>query len=707
MKTNSCVKTILTALCILLFIAGCGQKIEYPITKTGDVVDDYHGTQVADPYRWLEDDNAEDTKAWVTAQNEVTFNYLNRIPQRDKIKTRLTELWNYEKFDAPENKGGRYFFKKNDGLQNQSVLYVQESLDAEARVLFDPNKLSEDGTIAMSTWEVSPDGSYLAYALSSGGSDWRELHVREIATGKDLDDHIKWVKFSGISWSKDSKGFYYSRFPEAKEGQEMTQQNKFKKIYFHKVGKNQKDDILVYEDPTKPDWGFYTTVSDDGKNLVIDVTQGTDRRNRLYTMQIGRNYRGRVTKIFNDFDAGYSYIGNQGNIYYFQTDKDAPKGRIIAVDIRRPAKRNWKEIIPEKSDVLSDVDIINNQLVTVYMHDAHDQVHIHNLNGSFVSELPLPTLGSVSSISGKKEDTEMFFEFYSFAYPPTVFRYDFEKKEGNAFRTPNVLFNPEEFETRQLFFESKDGTRVPMFITYKKGIVFKGQTPTYLYGYGGFNISLTPRFSISNMYWMESGGIFAQVNLRGGGEYGMDWYHQGILDQKQNVFDDFIAAAEYLIAEGYTSSSKLAIGGASNGGLLVGACMTQRPDLIGAALPAVGVLDMLRYHNFTIGWAWASDYGRSDNPDHFDFLHAYSPLHNLKEGVAYPATMVTTADHDDRVVPAHSFKFAAKLQSVHAGNAPVLIRIETRAGHGSGKPTSKRIEEAADKWAFLVKNLKM
>ncbi len=698
---------LLTGISFLVFLISCGERIKYPATKTINVIDDYFGTKVPDPYRWLEDDNSPETKEWVRAENKVTFNYLKKIPQREKIRKRLTELWNYEKYGLPRKEGGLYFFLKNNGLQNQPVLYIQKSLDSEAKVLLDPNKLSEDGTIALTTTAVSKNGEYLMYGLSSGGSDWHEFFVRNIESGKDLEDHIKWIKFSGGSWSRDSRGFYYSRFPKPEKEKVLVQQNKFQKIYYHKIGTDQSEDLLIYEDPKHPNWGFNAHVTEDGRYLIIHVSQGTDRRNRIYYMKIGHHRKSRVIKLLDDFDAAYYFIDNDGSIFYFQTDFDAPRGRVIAIDINHPERSQWEEIIPEQKDVLSSVKVINNQFVTVYMHDAHHQIKIYNKDGSFYRKLSLPTLGSIAGISGKKEDTEMFYGFLSFAYPHTIYRYDFNTEKTSVFKAPKVKFNPKDYVTKQVFYTSKDGTRVPMFISYKKGIKLNGKNPTYLYGYGGFNISLTPRFSVANLLWMEMGGIYAQANLRGGGEYGVEWYRQGILDKKQNVFDDFIAAAEYLIKEGYTSKKKLAIGGASNGGLLIGACMTQRPDLFAAALPSVGVLDMLRYHKFTIGWAWASDYGRSDNPDQFKFLYAYSPLHNLKEGVKYPATLITTADHDDRVVPAHSFKFAATLQKCQAGKAPVLIRIETRAGHGAGKPTNKQIEEQTDKWAFLVKNLKI
>jgi len=707
--TSPIAKTLvmLIGVVVILSLLSCSQKIEYPATKTADVVEDYHGTQVADPYRWLEDDNAEETKQWVEAQNKVTFAYLEKIPQRKKINERLTELWNYEKYGMPYKEGGLYFFTKNDGLQNQSVLYVQKSLDADPKILLDPNTFSEDGTVALTRTAVSKNGHYLMYGTSSGGSDWQEFSLRNIQSGNDLSDHLQWIKFSGASWSKDSKGFYYSRYDEPPKGKKMVQSNKSQKVFYHEVGTDQSKDQLIYEDKTHPDRMFNAEVTDDGKYLILYVGEGSASENRIYYMELRGGRKGNVIKLLDDLDAHYSFIGNDGTLFYFQTDLAAPKGRILGIPIHRPQKKNWKEIIPEQEDVLSNVSIINNRFVTVYMHDAYDLIKIYTKEGAFAGEISLPTLGSVAGISGKKEDTEMFYYFSSFIYPPTIYHYDFKKQESTVFRAPKVKFNPEDFETKQVFFKSKDGTRIPMFLSYKKGMQFDGNIPTYLYGYGGFNISLTPHFNISNIFWMERGGMYAQANLRGGGEYGEEWHKQGMLKNKQNVFDDFISAAEYLIHEGYTSKEKLAISGASNGGLLVGASMTQRPDLFAAALPAVGVMDMLRYHKFTIGWAWASDYGRSDNLEQFKFLYAYSPLHNLKEGVSYPATLVTTADHDDRVVPAHSFKFAARLQECQTGPAPVLIRIETRAGHGAGKPTSKQIEEETDKWAFLMKNLKM
>jgi len=595
-------KTIsLAGILMLTLLLACTQKIEYPETKMVDVVDNYHGTEVADPYRWLEDDNAEETKAWVESQNEVTFAYLEKIPQREKIKNRLTEIYNYEKVWLPYHQGGIYVYERNDGLQNQDVLYMRKTMESQPQVLLDPNTLSEDGTISLTTYSVSPNGKYLAYAVSSGGSDWREARVREIATGADLDDKVQWIKFSDLSWSGDSQGFYYSRFPAPEEDKALVQQNKFQKLYFHRVGTTQNEDVLVYEDKKHPFRGCYAEVSDDGRYLVMTITKGTDERNRVYYTKIGLNKKGRVHRLLDDFDAGYHFIGNKGTLFFFRTDLEAPRSRVIEIDLNHPERKNWETVIPQQTDVLSSAYLINSQLVTIYMHDAHDVIRVYNNNGSFDTEIPLPTLGSIRKLDGKAKGNEIFFVFASFSYPNTIYRYDFTTKETSVFHQPNVSFNPEDFETKQVFYTSKDGTKVPLFISYKKGMVQNGKNPTYLYGYGGFNISKQPSFKERNLMWMEMGGIYAQAILRGGGEYGMAWYDAGRLKNKQNVFDDFISAAEYLIAEKYTSKKKLAIGGGSNGGLLVGACMTQRPDLFQATLPAVGVMDMLRYHTFTVG----------------------------------------------------------------------------------------------------------
>lgn len=695
------------------------QSIRYPETRKVDVVDDYHGTRVPDPYRWLEDTNVPETAEWIAAQNAITFQYLASIPEREAIRARLTELWNFPRYGTPYREGGKVFFFKNDGLQNQSVLYVQESLDGEARVLLDPNRLSEDGTVALSVTAVSPDGRYLAYGVSSGGSDWREFYVRDIATGRDLPDRIQWVKFSGATWTKDGKGFFYSRYDEPAGGDALLATNRNQKLYYHVVGTPQSRDRLIYERPDQPEWGFGTSLSHDGRYLIVYVSHGTDRRNRIYIKDLGDpmapNLDAPITPLLDAFDASYSVIAivppasgsDAAPTVYVHTDKDAPRGRIVAFPLDDPAPEKWRTIVPEGDDALQWASYVGGRIAAGYLVDASSRVRFYSLEGSPLGELPLPGIGSVGGFSGRPEDKDVFYAFTSFAQPSTIYRYDLETGENTVFHAPEVAFDPNDYETKQVFYTSKDGTRVPMFITHRKGIELDGSNPTYLYGYGGFNIPMTPGFSVANLVWLEMGGVYAMPNLRGGGEYGREWHQAGTKELKQNVFDDFIAAAEYLIREGYTSPSKLAIGGGSNGGLLVGAVMHQRPDLFAVAHPAVGVMDMLRFHKFTIGWAWVSDYGSADDPAMFPYLYAYSPYHNLKPGTCYPATLVTTADHDDRVVPGHSFKFAARLQEVQSCDRPTLIRIETRAGHGAGKPTSKQIEEAADVLAFRLRNLGM
>lgn len=676
------------------------QPLTYPTTRQADQVDDYHGTKVADPYRWLEDPDSDETKAWVEAQNKVTFGYLEDIPQRESLKQRITKLWNYEKYGIPYKEGNRYFYFKNDGLQNQSVLYTLTSLDGEPRVLIDPNTLSEDGTIALSGIAISDDGNRMAYGLSTSGSDWQEWKVRDVETGDDLSDHLKWVKFSGASWTTDNQGFFYSRYDEPNDATKLEDANYYHKLYYHKLGTDQSDDQLIYHRPDQKEWMFNGSVTEDGHYLIIYVSQGTDPKNLVFYKDL-QNPDSPIVELISEFEANFSLIDNDGSIFWVQTDLDAPRGRVIAIDIHNPGRENWQELIPQAEETLEDVGVLNNQFVADYLKDARSSIKIFDLNGAFVREVELPGIGSAGGFGGKRYDTETFYVFTSFTTPATIYRYDMVTGERSLFRQPTVNFDPTQYETRQVFYQSKDGTQVPMFITHKKGLALDGNNPTYLYGYGGFNVSLTPSFSISNLVWMEMGGVYAIPNLRGGGEYGEDWHQAGIKLNKQNVFDDFIAAAEWLIENKYTRPQKLAIGGGSNGGLLVGACMTQRPDLFRAALPSVGVLDMLRFHKFTIGWAWCSDFGSPENLEEFQALYAYSPLHNLKPGTAYPATLITTADHDDRVVPAHSFKFAAALQAAHSGDNPVLIRIETKAGHGAGKPTAKIIEEIADKWAFL------
>jgi prolyl oligopeptidase len=677
--------------------------LEYPRAKTVDVVEELHGVKIADPYRWMEDLDSPELEAWIEAENHVTFGYLEQIPEREKINRRLTELWDYEKYGAPFKRGGRYFYSKNDGLQNQYVLYVTESLDAEPRVLLNPNELSEDGTIALAGASVSEDGKLLAYGLSDAGSDWVEYHVRDVDTGDDLPDLIKWVKFSGASWTKDGQGFFYSRYDEPK-GDALAEANYYQKLYYHRLGTPQPEDQLIYNRPDHKDWGFGGSVTDDGRFLVISISQGTERENRVYYKDL-QAQDGEVVALLDDFDAQYGLIDTDGPVFWFFTDLDAPRGRVIAIDIRNPERENWKEIIPQAAETLQGVGCVGNLFVANYLKDAHTQIKMFDLTGKFVREVELPGIGTAGGFGGKRSDTETFYVFTSFAYPTTIYRYDMTTGQSTVFKKPKVAFDPQQYDVKQVFYHSKDGTRVPMFIAHKKGIQLDGSNPTYLYGYGGYNISLTPYFSISRLVWMGMGGVFAMANIRGGGEYGKEWHEAGRLKNKQNCFDDFIAAAEWLIDNNYTRTDKLAIAGGSNGGTLVGACMTQRPDLFGACLPDVGVMDMLRFNKFTIGWAWVSDFGNPDDPEMFEVLRAYSPLHNVKLGTCYPATLISTADHDDRVVPSHSFKFAAALQSAQACNNPVLIRIETRAGHGGGKPTTKIIEEVADQWAFLVRVL--
>lgn len=696
---------LMTAITTLAFsLPVAAQRIEYPEARRGDVVDTYHGTEIADPYRWLEDTDSDETRKWVQQQNEITSRFFERISVRNSIQARLTELWNYPRYGAPYKRGGRYFFEKNDGLQNQSVVYVQDDLDAEPRVLIDPNQFSADGTVALSGFYVSQDGRRAVYSISSSGSDWRTFKVLDVDTGKDLEDELHWIKFSGAAWDGDGEGFFYARYNEPEEGAAYEQVNLNQKVFYHRLGTPQEEDVLVYERPDMPEMGFGTEVTDDGRYLILSVWQGTDRRNRLYYKDLQHPEAG-VVRLLDDFDAAYNLVGNTGSTFYLLTDLDAPNMRLVAVDIKNPERSNWETLIPESENVLQSVSIVNNQFVVSALSDVKSRLTIHDLDGTLQKEIELPAIGSAYPSVGERDDEEMFYTFTSFTYPSTIYRYDFKTGVSEVFRKSEVSFDPRVFVTKQVFYRSKDGTRVPMFIVHKKGIELDGQNPTYLYGYGGFNVSLTPSFSVSNLIWLEQGGVYAMPNFRGGGEYGEAWHQAGMLYKKQHVFDDFIAAAEYLIEEGYTSTPKLAIGGGSNGGLLVGACLNQRPDLFGAALPAVGVMDMLRFHRFTIGWAWVSEYGSSDDPDQFNTLYAYSPLHNIKPGTAYPPVLITTADHDDRVVPGHSFKYAAALQAAQTGDAPVLIRIETKAGHGAGKPTTKIIEEQADKWAFLMKVL--
>jgi prolyl oligopeptidase len=704
-------KNLLAALSIFIVLspATIGQmnkKFTYPEAKKVDQTDDYHGVKVADPYRGLENPDSDETRAWIEAENKLTFGFLNQIPEREKIKARLTRIWNFEKYSAPFKEGGRYFYFKNDGLQNQDVLYSLKALDETPQTLLDPNGLSKDGTVALSGVSISDDGKLMAYALATAGSDWQEWKVREVETGKDLSDHIKWSKFSGASWTPDGKGFFYSRYDEPNEKTKLEDANYFQKLYFHRLGTPQTDDQLIYQRKDQKEWGFGGEVTDDGRYLIINVWRGTDPKNLIFYKDLQAKDN-KIVELINAFDASFSFIGNDGPTFWFRSDLDAPRGRLLAIDTRKPERAGWRELIPQAAETLESVGLVGDHFFASYLKDAHSQVKVFDLNGKLSREVSLPGLGTAIGFSGKRKDAETFYAYTSFTTPTRVYRYDIKSGKSALYREPKVDFNPDDYESKQVFITSKDGARVPMFITHKKGLKLDGNNPTLLYGYGGFSVSLTPAFSISRVVWMEMGGVYAQPNLRGGAEYGEDWHLAGTKAKKQNVFDDFIAAAEWLISNRYTSTPKLAINGGSNGGLLVGACMTQRPELFGAALPDVGVMDMLRFHKFTIGWAWTSDYGSPDNAADFKALYAYSPLHNLKPGVKYPATLITTADHDDRVVPAHSFKFAATLQAAQAGDAPVLIRIETKAGHGAGKPTAKSIEEISDRWGFLTRVLNM
>jgi len=688
------------------------QSITYPPARKSDVIDDYHGTKVADPYRWLEDVDSPETHAWVEAENRVTFAYLEQIPERERIRKRLTALWDYPKYGAPFKKGGRYFFFKNSGLQNQAVLYTQRSLTAEPEVLLDPNALSADGTVALSILAFAEDGRTMVYGTSGSGSDWQEFRVRDVTTKQDKSDHLKWIKFSGAAWTHDGAGFFYSRYPEPAAGVDpLLDVNHNQKVFYHKLGTDQSADRLIYERPDHPDWGFGVEVSADGRYAVYTVWLGTDRRNRIYYQDLGApnapQLDAPVVRLLDAFDASYGFVGNTGPVFFFQTDNAAPRSRIVALDTRTPDTRSWRELVPQAADPIEGSQIVHNTFVIRYLHDAASVLRLFALDGKPAGDVKLPTLGSIASVTGEPKDDEMFYAFTSFLYPTTIFRHDFKTGQSSVFKAPEISFDASSYETVQVFYRSKDGTRAPMFLTYKKGLKRDGQNATYLYAYGGFNVNMTPGFSIGVLAWLEMGGVYAQAVLRGGSEYGEEWHQAGMLDRKQNVFDDFIAAAEYLIAEGYTSPPKLAIGGGSNGGLLIGAVLNQRPELFGAALPAVGVMDMLRFHKFTIGWAWVTEYGSADSVAQFPALYRYSPIHNMKPGTKYPPTLVTTADHDDRVVPGHSFKYAATLQATQAGPAPVLIRIETKAGHGAGKPTAKIIEEQTDRWAFLVHNLRM
>ncbi|MBI2398079.1 MAG: S9 family peptidase [Xanthomonadales bacterium] len=685
-------------------VAATQPTLHYPTARTVEQVDDFHGTKVSDPYRWMENLDDPELQPWIAAENQLVADFISDVPNREQLKTRMTALWDYERFGTPEVHGGKYFFSRNDGLQNQSPVYVQDTLDGEPRLLIDPNTLSADGTIALSESAVSPDGKLYAYSLSDGGSDWRTIKVRNVETGKDLDDEIRWAKFTNIAWTQDSGGIFYSRF-DAPEGEDpLKAVNKNQKLFLHTIGKPQADDTLVYERPDQPDWGFSATVSDDGAYLIINGSQGTDVRNRVFYKDLAKA-DGKVVALIEDLVAAYDFVGNDGSVLYFLSDDGAERNRLLAIDTAHPGKDHWQTVIAENDALLLQVSHVHGQFIANYLRDARSEVKMFDAAGKELRSIALPGLGTANGFEGAVEDNETFFAFGSWAVPDSVYRLDATTGETTLFKAPSVKFDVNAYETTQVFYPSKDGTKVPMFITAKKGFVRDGNNPTILYGYGGFNIAVTPKFSPAIIQWLDMGGVYAVANLRGGSEYGRPWHEAGMKTNKQNVFDDFAAGAEYLIADKVTQPAKLAISGRSNGGLLVGATLLQRPELFGAALPAVGVLDMLRFREFTIGWAWESDYGTVKDATEFKAIHAYSPLHNIKPGAKYPPTLVTTAERDDRVFPAHSFKFAAAMQAANPGGNPALIRIETRAGHGAGKPTTKIIEEYADIYAFLAKTL--
>lgn len=676
----------------------------YPTTKRVEQQDNYHGTVVKDVYRWLEDDNAPDTKAWVVAQNAVTEGYLSAIPFRRQVQQRLEALWNYPKFSSPTLKGAFYYFAKNDGLQNQSVIYRQQGINGEPAVFLDPNKLSEDGTAALGALSFSKGHKYVSYLVAQSGSDWQKAFVLDTRDGRKLTDEVKWIKFSGMAWKGD-EGFYYSRYPTLGDGEALTGKNEYHQVWYHTVGTNQQQDVLIFEDKEHSLRTITADVTEDGRFLIVALSEGTSGV-ELRVKDLSKPDAG-FQVLIPGFDTEASVVDNVGDKLLVHTNDGAPNYQVVLIDPALPDKRNWKLVIAEKSEVLESVTTGGGQLFANYLKDAATLVNQHDYSGQLVRSISLPGIGTATGFSGEAKDKSFFYTFTSFTQPPTIYQYDIGSGNSSMFRASSVKFNPDDYETKQVFFTSTDGASVPVFLSYKKGMKLDGNNPLLLYGYGGFNIPITPAFSISNLFFMEQGGIFATVNLRGGNEYGEAWHKAGMLDKKQQVFDDFISAATFLIHEKYTNASKLAIRGGSNGGLLVGACMTQRPELFKVAIPEVGVLDMLRYHKFTIGWAWAVEYGSADNANQFAYLYKYSPLHNVKDGVQYPATLITTADHDDRVVPAHSFKFAARLQAAQVGANPTLIRIATKAGHGAGKPTSKQIEEATDIWSFVMYNLGM
>ena len=698
-------RNLILLLALFFMMSFTIEPTPYPPSKKGDVKDTYFGTVVEDPYRWLEDDNSPETADWVKAQNQLTFAYLAKLPYRNEIKTRLTALWDYPKYGNPFKEAGKYFFYKNNGLQNQSVLYMTSNMASKPQVLLDPNTLSTDGTAALTSIELSNDGKYLMYQVAKSGSDWNEIFVKNIETGEMLPDHILWVKFSGISWYKD--GFFYSSYDKPEAGSELSKANEFQKVYFHKLGTEQSADQLIINDPKNPKQMFGAGLTDDKRFMIISKSIGT-HGNALDFKDLSKS-NSPFVKLMESYEFEFSPVDNIGDDLFVRTNYKAPKYRLIRINTNHPEEKNWVDVIPEKKDVMESIVMIAGKMAVNFMTDAHSRTEVYSYDGKLDHEIALPGIGTVSAFSGKKEENVAYYSYTSFNTPGEIYKYDFTTKKSTLHFRPEVKFNPDDFEVNQKFYASKDGTKVPMFIVHKKGLKLDGQNPTLLYGYGGFNISLTPSFSASRIAFLENGGVFVMANLRGGGEYGEDWHLAGTKLQKQNVFDDFIAAAEYLISKKYTSSEKLAIQGGSNGGLLIGAVTNQRPDLFKVALPQVGVMDMLRFNKFTIGWAWAGDFGTSeDNEEMFKYLDAYSPYHNIKKGTAYPAILATTADHDDRVVPAHTFKYMARLQEYNSENKlPLLVRIDTKAGHGAGKPTAKVIEEYTDVWAFVFYHLGM
>ena len=675
-------------------------NLNYPDTQKSDATETYFGTEVPDPYRWLENDTAKEVEQWVEAQNELTYNYLEQIPYREKIAQRLKTLWNYERMGVPHQEGGRYFFFKNDGLQDQSILYMKETLDSEPELVIDPNQFSQDGSVALMDFSVSHDGKYLAYTISRGGSDWREVHVMNLENGKQLDDHLKWLKFSNIAWYEN--GFFYSRYDEPEEGEKLTKANENHKVYYHQVGTPQSQDKLVFNKPDHPQRNYSASVSSDQKYLYLYETRST-HGNNIYIKNLKKDDA--FVKLTTGFQYEYNIIDHLGDQIVVHTNYQAPKYKVIVIDMQKRDVGNWIDLIPEQKNVLRSCEVADDRIIASYLKDASSQLKVFDMQGQPLYEIDLPTLGTVGSLSASAKSDQLFYSFSSFTVPTQIWQHDLKSKESSLYFKPQTDFNPDEYVTRQVFYRSKDQTKVPMFLVHKKGLSQDKKHPVFLYGYGGFNISLTPGFSQSNMVWLENGGIYAMANLRGGGEYGEKWHKQGMKLNKQNVFDDFIGAAEYLVEEDYTTQDQIAIHGGSNGGLLVGAVVNQRPELFEVAIPAVGVMDMLRYHKFTIGWAWADEYGTSQDSLHFRNLLDYSPLHNIEEDKAYPAIMAMTADHDDRVVPAHSFKYIATLQEKYDGPNPTLIRIQTKAGHGAGKSTSARIQEKADIWSFVFKNI--